>query len=126
MVIIFNERFPKVVHNSHECNLLGANTAINATSPFGAAKPFGQTTTGGLFGQTAPTSTATFGQQPSAFGGFGSTAPAATSQPNSLFTNTGGSLFNGLTSSAPSTVGFGGFGTATNTAAGGLFGKNIK
>lgn len=103
--------------------MLGANNAINATSPFGAAKPFGQTTTGGLFGQTAPTSTTTFGQQPGAFGGFGSTAPAVTSQPNSLFTNTGGSLFNGLTSSAPSTVGFGGFGTATNTAAGGLFGK---
>lgn len=106
-------------------NILGANTAINATSPFGAAKPFGQPTTGGLFGQTAPTSTATFGQQPTAFGSFGNAASAATSQPNTLFTNTGGSLFTGLTSAAPSTAGFGGFGTATNTATGGLFGRYI-
>lgn len=98
------------------------NTTINATSPFGAAKPFGQPATGGLFGQTPATSTAAFGQQQSAFGGFGNTAAPTTSQPNSLFTNTGGSLFTGLASSAPST-GFGGFGTTTNTAAGGLFGK---
>lgn len=62
-----------------------------------------------------------FGTGASTFGGAGFGAPTpATSQPGSLFgapTNTGGTLFGGLTSSAPN-AGFGGFGNTTNTAAG--------
>lgn len=104
----------------------GFGTTNNTnSSPFGA-KPFGQATSGGgLFGQTAPASSAgtTFGQS-SGFGGFGQNP--ATSQPAPLFgtnNNTGSNFFGGLSSSAPNT-GFGGFGTATNTSVGGsLFGQ---
>lgn len=92
----------------------------NTTTPFGGAKPFGQPTTG-LFGPTAPAASgASFGTGTTSFGTAGFGATPATSQSNSLFgqqANTGGTLFGGLTSSAPS-AGFGGFGTTTNTAAG--------
>lgn len=97
-------------------------SAANTATPFGAAKPFGQPTTG-LFGSTAPPGGTNFGTNTTTFnsgGGFGTTAPV-TSQP-SLFGaqgQTGGSLFGGLTSSAPNT-GFGGFGSTTNTASGKL------
>lgn len=92
----------------------------NTTAPFGAAKPFGQPTTG-LFGATAPAAAGnTFASAaPFGGGGFGTPAPA-TSQPSTLFgqpANTGSTLFGGLASSAPNT-GFGGFGSTTNTAAG--------
>lgn len=99
---------------------IAGTATTNSTTPFGAAKPFGQPTTG-LFGATAPAATgSTFGQPTTSFGagGFGATAAPATSQPASLFgaPASTGSMF-GLTSSAPNT-GFGGFGNPTNTAAG--------
>lgn len=91
-------------------------------SPFGA-KPFGTTTSTGLFGQTAPAPAGnTFGQTAN-FGAFGQTP--ATTQAAPLFgtTNPSNNFFGGLTSSAPNT-GFGAFGTTTNTSVGGsLFGQ---
>lgn len=97
---------------------LGSPPANTTAQQFGAAKPFGQPTTG-LFGATAPAPAGgTFGAS-TTFGGGGFGAPA-TSQPSTLFgqpANTGSTLFGGLASSAPNT-GFGAFGSTTNTAPG--------
>lgn len=102
-------------------NIIGTQNA-NAATPFGAAKPFGQPTTG-LFATPAPVAGTNFGQNTAQFSGggnFGQTAPA-TSQ-STLFAapgNTGTTnMFGSLTSSAPNT-GFGVFGAGTTNAASG-------
>lgn len=111
----------------------GFGTATStAATPFGAVKPFGQTT--GLFGASAVATTAApaFGAANTSFGGFGATgafgqAATSTAQPAQ-----GASLFSGLSSAAPNATGglfgqkpatgFGAFGAPASSAATGFGG----